>query len=175
MGTVVIGSTTYTIYGTHTGAGSCDEYASASLAYSAIWAAAAADSQKQQKQALVEATRVLARLPWADDTYGNPATVGLPQPIIDACYELALAGLADASIFTAVTTDDKIKRVEAKGVEVEWFAPRKGGRLPGRVAELVSPYLEGAGTTSIGGSYASGVDGESQFDDCDGFGVTGGG
>jgi hypothetical protein len=193
MGTVTIGSpgVTYTIYGEHLGAGSCDEYATGSLAYSATWAAASADSGKQQKQALIEATRILDRAPWngtktvagqalawprtgvnrADGTAVDPNTI--PIEIINACYELALAGLAKPALFTGVTTEDKIKRVEAKGVEVEWFGPRSGGRWPGRVGELVGQFLAGAGASTLGGSSAYGTSECSDFDDSDRFGVSG--
>lgn len=194
MGTVTISSVVYTVYGDHAGAGSLTEYAGGSLAYEAVFSAASADSGKKQKQALVEATRVIERLDWAgarvseaqaldwprtgvtlpDGTAVSSASI--PQAIIDAAYELALAGLADSAIFTTTTTEDKIKRVEAKGVEVEWFGPRDGGRLPGRAAELLAPYLAGVSSSGVGaGSYAAGVDGESAFDTCDEFGVSGGG
>lgn len=173
MGSVVIGVDTFTAYGEHTGAGSLTAFANGSLAYASTFTAATSDNQKR---ALVEATRILVLMPFADETHADPTTAGLPQPIIDAAYELALAGLADASIFTTTTTEDKIKRVDAKGVNVEWFGPRDGGRLPGRVAELLAPYLAGTSSSGVGaGSYAAGVDGESAFDACDEFGINGGG
>lgn len=191
MGTVTISAVNYTVYGEHTGAGSLTEYAGGSLAYASSFAAATSDNQKR---ALVEATRVLDRLPWtgtktvagqalawprtgvtlADGTAVDPNTI--PQPIIDAAYELALAGLADSSLFTSTTTAKQTKRLNAKGVEVEYFGPREGGRLPGRVAELLAPYLAGTSSSGLGaGSYAAGVDGESAFDVCDEYGVSGGG
>jgi hypothetical protein len=171
MGTVTIGSTVYTVYGEHAGANSLTEYAAGSLAYDELFTAT---SERKQMQSLVESTRVFKRLAWTDATHGDPATVGLPQPIIDAAYELALAGLADETLFTGVSTADNTKKLEAKGVSIENFAPVKGGRLPGRVAELVGPYLEGAGTTSVGGSAAFGTGCDSAFDDCDGYDTTGG-
>jgi len=190
MGTVVISGVTYTVYGEHAGAGSLTEYGNASLVYATIFAAATPDNQKR---AMVEATRVLDRQSWAGTktsgvqalawprtgvTYANGTAVDpntIPAEVIAAAYELALAGLKTPALFADVTTENKIKRVEAKGVEVEWFGPRDGGRLPGRVAELVGQFYEGAGESTLGGSYAGGVDGESVFDDCDSFGVNGGG
>lgn len=192
MGSVVIAGVTYTVYGDWTGAGSLTEYANASLVYSATFAAATSDNQKR---AMVEATRIMDQMPWAgtktvagqalawprtgvtlaDGTAVDPNTI--PTPIINAAYELALAGLVDSAVFSTTTTEDKIKRVEAKGVEVEWFGPRAGGRLPGRAAELVAPYLAGAtGSSGVGsGSYVGGTSTESKFDTCDEFGVSGGG
>lgn len=187
MGSVVIGGVTYQVYGDHTGAGSLTEYAGGSLAYSATFSAATPDDQKR---AMVEATRVLDRLPWngtktvagqalawprtgvtyADGTAVDPNTI--PPEVISAAYELALAGLKDPAIFETTTTEDKIKRVEAKGVEVEWFGPRDGSRLPGRVAELLGQFFAGAGAS---GSYVSDVSAGSVFDDCDAFHVSGGG
>lgn len=178
MGTVTISAVDYSVYGTHTGADSLEEYALGDLAREPIYNSSenTASSGKRQKQALVSATRVISGLDFADETHADPTTAGLPQPIIDAAYELALAGLADSSIFTTTTTEDKIKRVDAKGVNVEWFGPRDGGRLPGRVAELLAPYLAGTSSSGVGaGSYAAGVDGESAFDACDEFGINGGG
>jgi hypothetical protein len=173
MGTVTITAVEYTVFGTHTGSGSLTEYAGGSLAYATIFAAATSDNQKR---AMVEAKRAIARLDFEDDTHGDPTTAGLPQAIIDASYEYALAGLVDSSIFTVTTTEDKIKRIDAKGTEIEWFGPRDGGRVPGRVMELLAPYLAGASESSLGDSYVSdGVDCGSRFDDCDAYKVSGGG
>lgn len=189
MGTVTItGGFVFTIYGEWTGAGSLTEYAAGSLAYAAVLTAATPDNQKR---ALVEATRVLDRTPWngtktaagqalawprtgvarADGTAVDPNTI--PTEIIHAAYEYALAGLAKPALFTGITIADKIKRVEAKGVEVEWFGPRDGGRWPGRVGELVSQFLAGAGASTLTSSEAYGTDDCSDFDDADRFRVTG--
>ncbi len=167
---VTIGADTFTVYGDHPG---LTTYANGSLAYASTFTAATSDNQKR---ALVEATRVITRLDFADETHADPTTAGLPQAIIDAAYELALAGLADSSIFTTTTTAKQTKRLNAKGVEVEYFGPREGGRLPGLVAELLAPYLAGTSSSGVGaGSYAAGVDSDSAFDACDEYGLSGGG
>lgn len=163
---VTIGAYTFPTYGDAAG---LSEYAAGSLAYAATHAAAEVDDAAR---ALVEATRVITRLPFLDATHADPTTSGLPAAIVTAAYELALAGLADPAIFTSVSTAKNIKRVNAKGAEVEFFAPTAGGRVPGRVAELLAEYLEGAAGT-VGGSFAYGTDDESDFDDCDRYGVTG--
>lgn len=193
MGTVTIpaaGGTVYQVYGEHVGADSLTAYANASLAYAAIFTAASVDDRAR---AHVEATRVLDRAPWAGaKTSGAQAlawprtgvtradgtavdSVTIPAEVTTAAYELALAGLADPSIFTGVTTADNTKKLEAKGVSIEYFGPQAGGRWPGRVGELVSQFLAGMGASALGGSAAYGTSSESSFDDCDRFDLTGAG
>lgn len=190
MGTVTISAVSYTVYGEHAGAGSLTEYANASLAYAATFGAATADDQKR---ALVEATRILDRQLWQGAKVdagqvlawprtgvvyadGSPVSSAvIPAEAIAAAYELALAGLATPAVFTEVTTSKREKRVKAGSAEVEYFAPVKGGRWPGRVGELVSQFLAGnAGSAgTVAGAY--GIDGESAFDDDDAYGLSGAG
>lgn len=188
MGTVTISGFIFEVLGEHTGAGSLAEYAAGSLAYSAILTAASSDDQKR---ALVESTRILERqqyngaktiagqaLAWprtgvtrADGTAVDPNAI--PQEIIDACYELALAGLADPALFTVVSTAKNIKKLDAKGASIEYFGPAAGGRWPGRVGELVGQFLAGMGASTLGSSAAYGTSDCSDFDDDDRYGVTG--
>lgn len=193
MGSVTIGAFTFTVYGEATGAGSLAEYAAGSLAYNATYTAASVDNRARS---LVEATRVLDRQLWAGSkvsdvqaqqwprtgvTYADGSEVSsasVPTEIVQGAYELALAGLADPSIFTTASTEKQTKRINAKGVEIEWFGPRGGGRWPDRVGELVAQFLASStGSSDLGGDshVSDGVDCGSQFDTCDTYHVSGGG
>ena len=189
MGTVTIAGTSYTIYGTKTGAGSCAEYAAGSLVFAATWSAATADNQSR---ALVEASRLLDRQRWQGDKADagqalawprtgvtvDGAEVGsasIPADLVTAAYELALAALADPSVLAETSTGKNVSSVSASGVGVSFFAPTAGSRFPSRVMELLGPYFGGAtddtgvGGFGLAGSYASGVTYDSAFDDCDTF------
>lgn len=170
MGTVTIGATDYTVYGTAAG---FTEHAQADLAYATTYAAASADNKSR---AHVTATRMIDRqgLVNEDDEDITSASASIPTAVIEACYELALAGLADNSIFTTTDTSKNVQQVGAGAASVQFFAPVKGGRFPARVMELLAPYFPGAGT-STAGSIAYGTDGASAFDDCDAYGLTGAG
>lgn len=167
MGSVTIGSSTYEVYGTTAGLA---EYANGSLTFAATYTAALAASSSSPARALVEATRMLTLQPWADDADADVDTA--QTAVVTAAYELALAALADAAVFATTSTDKLVRKVEAGGAAVEFFAPTIGGRFPSRVMELIGPLLEGAtGGTVTTGAYATGVDGLSQFDDADAYGI----
>jgi hypothetical protein len=187
---VTIGVNTYDTYGDAAGLG---VYAGGSFAFFATYTAASVDNRAR---ALVEATRIIERQLWAGAkvsdgqalqwprtgvTYADGSEVSsasIPDEVVEAAYELALAGLADVSLFTGTSTEKQTKKLEAKGTSIEYFSPRAGDRWPGRVAELLAQFLASTASsgTPSGDSYVSdGVDCGSRFDDCDAYHVNGGG
>lgn len=203
MGTVVIGTVTYDIYGTHLGAAvlgvlSAEQYFYAAL-QGAPWASA---NQDTQKKALVTAARMFNRAPWQGtldspsqplawprdgvvDASGTPVPDGeTPLNIIYGSYELALSLIVDPTVQTTSTTGsnvqrqlnrDKVGDLEQE-IETEYFRPtdKTSPRFPTIVQELVGQYLAAAAT--LVGIFTSGTDVESEFDDEDekwGFTVPG--
>lgn len=160
---VTIGATTYPTYGDITGLA---EYANGSLLYAATYTAATADTRAR---ALVEATRMLLAQEWADDENGDVDTA--EDAVVQAAYELALIGLGDATVFTAPTQTDLVKRMGGEGVpEIEFFGPTVVGRFPQRVLDLLGGLLDGGGLAAelgIGASSSCGTSAPSDFDDCD--------
>lgn len=190
MGTITLGSDTFTVYGTSTGLAT---YANGSLTFGDAYTSATATTRAR---ALVEATRLLDRQAWqgdktdsgqalawprtgVTDRLGNAVDDStIPDDVITAAYELALAALVDAGTVKGTSTGSNIQSVNAQGVSVSFFAPVAGGRFPARVMELVGQYLGGSATSTgsvsasgLAGSYASGTDGESAFDDDDVYGM----
>ena len=189
MGTVTIGTRTYDVYGDADG---LEEYGQADLALAPTLAAAGATTRAQ---ALVSASRLLDRQAWAGaKTSSSQAQAwprvgatdregaaidssSIPQDVIEACYELAIAAIADPGALAKTSTENLTKRVDAKGVSVEFFGPQAGERFSPRVMELVGYLLAGSGAVAslgIGASYSAGTDGESAFDRCDEYGLTSG-
>lgn len=166
MGTVTIGSTSYTIYGTRAAA---DEYWAAMLGQAATAWEDADDADADK--ALVSATRLLDRQSYVEEA----ETFALRDAIENAdglevfqvaCYELAGALLVDPTLLSTPTSGKNIKRVSAvEGTEVEFFAPTLGitGRFPTQVQELIGDYLAGAEIGSVSGSFSSGTDQETSF------------
>lgn len=157
MGTVTIGSSTYSVYGTHA---ALTDYAAGSFVHAATYAAA---TTANQQRALVEATRILLSLTWVDAANANVDTASATA--IQAAQELALAGLADAAVFTAATASSNIKSAGAGKAAVEFFSPVGVGRFPVRVMDLLSGLVEGIGSTLYGGAESGGTDESSDFDD----------
>ena len=169
MATVTIGADTFEIYGTT--AGLASRANGSSTHYAAYTAAVAADADDVARKH-VEATRLIAALAFEDDANADPATA--TGDVVTACYELALAAVLDPAVLTQVSTASNIKRVAAKGVEVENFAPVAGSRFPARVMALLGPLLAGSTSATTGGAYASGTSECSDFDACDRYGLTSG-
>lgn len=194
MGTVTIGADTFTVYGT---SALLATYANGSLTWSDAYDAAVAVSANKPKRAHVEATRLLDAQLWqgdpavdgqaqawprsdVTDAYGDEVDDStVPQFIIDATYELALAMMANVSVVAGTSVASNVQSVGAGAASVSFFSPKAGGRFPDRVMELVGFYLGTSDESSITayGSFASGVDGASQFDtgsdDDDGYSRTG--
>ena len=172
MGTVTIAAETFTVYGTT--AGLASRANGSSTYYAAYTAAVAADSDDVNRKH-VEATNLIAALPFEDDANADPDTADATVAL--ACYDLVLASLLDASVLTATSTGSNVKKLEAKGVSIENFAPVAGSRFPSRVMALLGPLLEGASVTgsssAVGtGGYVSGTSTCSDFDPCDRYGLT---
>lgn len=169
MGTVTIGTDTFDVYGTSAGLAT---QANGSAAYYATYAAANADAVKRVH---VEATRLIAVMPFADAADADPTSA--TGDVVTACYELALAALVDSAVLTQVTTAQRVRRVDAKGVIVEFFGPLAGSRFPARVMALLGPLLEvvAVSSSSVGaGGYVAGTSVCSDFDVCDRYGVISG-
>jgi hypothetical protein len=178
--TVTIGSDTFDIIGSSAGFAT---YANGSLAFGDTHTNA---STTNRSRALVQATRLFDRQRWQGTATGSlswpregvtdedgeeVSSASVPARIVDGVYELALAGLADGSVFAGASAGSSLSSFSASGVSMSWFAARPGHRFPSTVMELIGWALEGAGGSStdlagsIGpGAYASGTDGESQFD-----------
>ena len=189
--TVTIGSDTFEVYGSSAGLAT---YANGSWTWAATYTAASADNRAR---ALVEATRLLNAQTWdgtlttagqalawpRDGVTGIPPGLDeaptdgtTPDCIVTACYELALAMLANVSVVAGTSVASNVQSVTAGPVSVTFAYPKSGGRFPDRVMELVGWALGGASSSDIGplGMYATGTDGCSQFDDDDAYGVNGG-
>lgn len=171
MGQVVIATETFDVYGTTAGLAS---RANGSSTYYAAYTAAVAADAADVNRKHVEATNLITLLPFADAANAVPATAD--ALVATACYELVLAAIVDPDVLTAASTGSNVKRIEAKGVSVEKFAPEAGSRFPSRVMALLSSLLEGAtGGSDIGGAtYAAGVDECSAFDEDDRYGLASG-
>lgn len=169
MGTVTIGSDTFDVYGT---AAELATYANGSSAYHALYVAAVAADADDVSRRHVEATRLIQALDFADTANADVSTA--VAAVATACYELVLASLADDGALTAASTASTIKRVEAKGVAVENFAPVVGSRFPARVMVHLADLLGSASASAYaGGVYSAGTDACSDFDDADRYTLTG--
>lgn len=160
----------------------------ASTLRSADWVAVV-DATKDL--ALMTATRMLDRQTWSGekysgaqalewprsgvtDKYGEAVTESaVPQSIIDATCELALALTADATIETKKNTSSNIKSLKAGEAGLSYFRPVSGGRFPTIVQELVGQFLASGTAGGISAPMVTGNDGESQFD-CNPYGLNGG-
>lgn len=170
MGTVTIGSDTFDVFGTSAGLAT---YANGSAAYYATYAAANVADANQVKRTHVEATRLIALMPFADAADAVPATAS--ADVATACYELTLAALTDVAVLTQASTAQRVRKVDAKGVSVEFFGPLAGSCFPARVMTLLGPLLEtvAASSSTVGaGGYVSGTSTCSDFDTCDAYGLT---
>lgn len=174
MGAVTIGSDTFDVFGTSAGLAT---YANGSAAYYATYAAANVADANQVKRTHVEATRLIALMPFADAADAAPATAS--ADVATACYELTLAALADVAVLTQASTAQRVRKVDAKGVSVEFFGPLAGplagARFPARVMALLGPLLEtvAASSSAVGaGGYVSGTSTASDFDTCDAYSLT---
>lgn len=101
----------------------------------------------------------------------------IPVAVTNGMIELAYEISQDPTIEAADSTATNLKRAKAGSAEVEFFRP--GGpfgtsgatRFPAIVMEWLGQFFCGASGSTMGG-IVSGTDAESQFDDCDGSGLT---
>ena len=112
-----------------------------------------------QDQALVTATKMLDRqewvgsktdpaqdLDWPRTGISDPegvavASDAIPQFILDATCELALALIQDAAVQTNSDTSTNIKSLKAGSAEIEYFKGKSGTRFPVITHELIWFYL----------------------------------
>lgn len=192
MGTVNVDGTNFVVYGTLTAA---DAFHKVSLD-SAGKAFKAADDDTRAS-GLVNATRLLDRVPWQGEPVSTPvidsvlqwprsgvtdrngnavAEDAVPDAIEKACYVLAAMIVENPATMTEEQSGSNVKRVKADKVEVEFWTDTLGlsGRFAVQVQELVGQYLAGAGIGSLSGSVSYGTDGsvESTFSDDATFGLT---
>lgn len=187
MGQVTISGTDYDVYGTTAGLKS---YMAANINSAAYDDASSTD----RKKAHVSATRWLDRANWQGamtdlvtpqplefprtgltDKDGNEvASDAVPDEVDEACYELVIYLLDDATITQSPDQGSNVKNVQAGSAQVEFFKGTQGKfpRFPIEAHELIRYFLEGA--SGISPPYAPGASVESQFDDCDGYGLGGG-
>lgn len=163
MPTVTIGSDTFNVY--------VDQATAATYfngrAGGAVWLTYVADDRAR---GLVSATRLLDLQSWVG-TKTSPsqpidwprdgvvdrdgaaiANTVFPPDIQAGCCELALALLQDPTLQeSSQGSSSNTKKLEAKGVAIEYFAPVDGARLPTACYERVAFYY----TSSSGASYVA--------------------
>lgn len=148
----------------------------------AIHASAWEDSTSDTKaKALVTATRSLDRQNWNGAKYQDAPTQVLdwprsglvdsegdavdettvPQEILDATCELALALIQNPELQDSANTGNNIKRMKAGSVELEYIRGTSGARFPTVINELVGLWLSGSSRYS--GPFIYGADNESDF------------
>jgi len=157
--TIVVGTNTYV------SVANADTYFSLAL-HAATWTAAVTATKES---ALVTAARMLDRQNWQGaktveaqammwprtglvDKYGIAVpSATVPQAVIDAQCELALALMNDSSIQESINTAPKVTSVAAGSVSVTMknTPERYVTRLPTIIHELVGQYLGGKATTSM--------------------------
>lgn len=179
---VQIGSTSYASYASVEQA---DAYLAAAIHATNWWTA----TDDTKARALVSASRMLDRQDWLGDKTdpdqvlawprSNTGVDGveddvIPEPIVSAAIELALALVDGATVQTDANTSQKIQSISAGSVSISYFRGAEGvaRRFPLIIHELVRDYLSGSAGLAIGtGSIAFGVDGESSLEND--YGLTG--
>lgn len=138
-----------------------------------------AETANDKGRALVSATRMLDLQSWvgAKTSPSQPmewprdgvtdrdgvavANTVIPADIQAACCELALALLLDPSLQESTSgSSSNTKKLEAKGVSIEYFGPVQGSRFPTAAYERFAFYLA---TTSASNGYV----GSKAFGICD--------
>lgn len=191
MATVTINAATFTVYADAATATAFHDGRFGGVAWTSY--SNGAETANDKARALVAATDLLELIAWAGtrtavapgqplewprsgvtDRDGNGIdSATIPTDVVNACCMLALAILQDPTIVTdSAGSASNVKRIEAKGTGVEYFAPVDGSettRLPSGVWERIA-YLTASATASAAaarGSVAYGADG------CPSFGYDG--
>lgn len=196
VATITISAVNYSVYGiTSVPVTDADGYFGARLGAS-LWTSA---TTLTKQQALVSATRMLDRratftgtktvaaqaLEWPRDSAtacGEAVTDGtVPDDIVYAMFELALALLVSADIQNSANNGSNVKSVKAGSASVEFFVPTATSGdatiFPTAVMELVQCYLDSASGETIIGPFVDGTNPDccterSAFDDCNPFGLS---
>jgi len=178
MPDVIIGSQTYASYAT---VAEADQYLSAA-AHADAWRAITDDDVKGR--ALVTASRLLDRQRWKGEKTDPLQDLAwprtgtgvegveddtIPQDIIDACIELALAIVQGSDVQEAQNQSQKIQNLKAGSVSLTFFRGADGVplRFPLIIQELLLKYLAGAGASLA--NTATGTDGCTISNDPYGF------
>ncbi len=129
------------------------------MIHAADWDSATDDTKND---ALVTATSMLDRQEWTGSKTGDPQTLDwprtgvsdpegnavdsatVPQFILDATCELALALIQDLTVQTDADTSSNIKGLKAGSAEIQYFKGKSGPRFPTIVHELIGFYLGSA-------------------------------
>ena len=195
VSTVIIGTDSFSIYGTNAGA---DSYLNARAGVGTTWTGL---SEDDQNRALVSATRQLdlqtyegtitaaaiaagnqfPRTGLTDRDGNDPGSASEPPEVTQATYELAYQASQSSSVVTTGgTPGQEFRRLKAGSAEVEYFRPQTQaslsapGSLSNVVLALIRPYLASLNSSGIGagGADSWGTGEASQFDDCDRSDVT---
>jgi len=144
-----------------------------------------------KESALISATRMLDRQPWAGsktqaaptqllqwprtgltDRDGNALSDSVvPQEIIDATCELAVELINNPALASQPDTSSNIKRVKADTVEIEYIRAKNGPRFPTIITELIGLWLSSLGS-AYSGPFFGGAENETTLSD--NFDLTGG-
>lgn len=174
--TITIGTDTFDVYGPQADA---NTYFNGKLNRS-TWSDA---SSSDKDRALVSASRTLDLESWegvptdlvtpqvlawprtgVTDKNDQPvADTAFPADLLYGYYELAAAILADPALDETVNQDSNIKSVTADVVNVRFFRPVAGTKLPTTVHNYLAQFL-GIGDSAIGG-FTSGTDQCSSFEE----------
>lgn len=167
MGSVTIGTDTFTVFGSLAAATS---YNNGSILARARWNAAGDDTKKA---ALIEATRFMADLPWRDGvTPGNVQAIVEATYTLAACYVVKPGGMG--GIGGGSATDGVVQQAQDTTRRVSFYFSSAQVRAKSSPQDAlyrdlyakVRPYLRrGAAGVTAGIAFASGTDGESQFTD----------
>lgn len=143
-----------------------------------FWEDATSDDKGK---ALVTAARMLDRQDWQGSKYGDPQTMefprsgltdkngdavdetAVPQEVMDAQAELALALLENPALQSASSTGTNFKKLKAGSAEVEYIRATSGPRFQTIIDELIGLWL--SGSSHYSGPFVSGADNESSLSD----------
>jgi hypothetical protein len=181
MSVITIAAKSYTIYGTVADA---KDYLNGSIGagydeFNALVAGGAPNDDKIARL-IIGGTRILERQKWQDayntfalrDAFISETIDAVAQyPFRKACYELAVAILADDSVQSTPTSGSNVQSVGAGPASVTFFRPTLGvtGRFPLIVMELIGAYMAGRTSSELGTTASYGTEEESQFDAADAF------
>ncbi len=183
--TITIETVGYTSYAS---VAQADAYLNIDPVREAAWELLTTDEKGKK---LVAATRRLDLLTWQGDKTGAEdvqenawprtgltypdglavSTSEVPKEVENATALLAGTIAINAKTADAGTSGTNTKSVKAGSAGVSFFRQKDGKALQDETAfDLVIPFLEAAAISSALGPLASGVDGESTFEDIDQWG-----
>lgn len=167
MATVTIGTVDYTTYADVVEA---DEYAAAAI-HATAWRAA---DETTKEMALVTSTRLLDRQAWVGEKTdadqelewprSNTGVEGIeddvvPQQVVDASIEIAIALVDGSQMQTQQSTANNIQSLRAGSVGITYFQGAEGSplRFPLIVDELLRGLLVGSGGSGSGAGLSGAI------------------